>query len=106
MTVESAADLAAMFDEDDFGLSATYTPAGGVDVEVTVIRAIATDDAGLGELGLLSTVPRALLRVAELAAAPAPGDVLKIGATTYRVRAARRDELGAVWALELTEAAS
>ncbi len=102
MAVEQAADLAAFFDTGEWGEAATYTPAAGGPVAVTVIFAKAHEFADLAESGINAPAHRALVRASEVAS-PAPGDSLAIGAQTFTITQADQGELGSVWTLWLAE---
>jgi len=84
VAVESAADLAEFFAEDEHATSATYTPSGGSAVAVTVIYQTGRESEDT-QAGLVTrTYRRALLRESEVAV-PATGDALAIGASSYTV---------------------
>lgn len=84
-----------------FGQAATYTPAGGDAVAVTVIFSRPTEDGGFGEAGFRGRVASAELRLAEVAS-PAKGDTLEVDGTVYVVAAAPEiDSLGLVARLAL-----
>lgn len=95
MGVEDAADLAAMFDDDDFGVTAEYTAAGaGIAVE---IKGIFDDDynAALAPVEALvaTSTPQIMCRTSDVPDA-AGGDSITIGATTFDVVEVRPDGTG------------
>lgn len=80
MPVESAADLASFFDEDEFALAAEWWLAGGVvgwPVSVVLDRPDELVDLAGGP-GLSLPHPRARVRVSELPAGYAKGDTLVV----------------------------
>lgn len=100
--IETAADLAAMFDTDAFAVSASYTPAGGSAVSVSALLDAPDETLAIGRVGV--NLPRrvVLVRVAELPAA-ARGDVLAIEGETLTVRSAKLDPTGKLWTLECSD---
>ena len=94
MTVETDADRAAFVDVDDFGVAATYTPAGGT---ALVIHGIfdAEYNAALGDIQALVATdqPQFLCRTSDVAAAR-HGDALAIGGASYVVVEVRPDGTG------------
>ena len=102
MSVETAADRAALFDTDEWGEAATFTPDGGSPASVTVILSKASAEADLGEVGVNAPAHSALVRASDVAS-PAPGDALVVGAQTFVVDRADQDEIGAMWTLWLSE---
>ena len=101
MPVESDADLASFFNTDEFAVSATYTPADGVAVAVTVIDSRPKRDGDTGIVGIQATAHQALIRAAELGETPARGDQLDIADECFTVRKATPDETRRVFTLEL-----
>lgn len=106
MPVEDAADRAVFFDGDDFGIAATYTPAVGAGVAVTVLSWTPDTHGVLQTIGIrLTAAAQAAARVVLLRrdeiAAPARGDVLTIGTDDYPVREAILLDDGQVWQLAL-----
>ena len=101
MAVESAADRAVFLGADEFGNAATFTPAGGAAVSLAVLFDRPHELAELGEVGMLATAYRAMLRDDDLAAEPVAGDQLVIGAQTFLVGRAGQDISGAFWTLDL-----
>lgn len=85
MPVESASDLAAFFNADEFGQAASYTPPGGGGATACTVLIDAADrevDMAQGR-GLLEA--RVLdVRAAEIAA-PAKGGTFTVGAQTLTV---------------------
>lgn len=101
MAVETAGDLAAMFATDDFAESASYTPAaGGGAVSVPVILSAPDETLALSGPGIRAPRRRLLVRKADVAAA-GKGDVVVVGGETLTAQAARLDETGLVWRVEL-----
>jgi len=105
VAVETADDLAAFFDVDEWGETATYTPAGGQPATVTIVRARAHALAELGAVGVNLPDETAYARASEIAS-PAPGDTLAIGNESYRIERADQDALAAVWTLHLARTGS
>lgn len=84
-----------------FGQPATYTPAGGDPIVVTVIVSRPTETVGFGEAGFRGPAIVADLRAAEVAS-PGRGDALTISGTDYTVFAhPSADPEGLVHRLEL-----
>lgn len=103
MNVEDAEDLAGFFDTDEFGESATYTPQGGMPVEVTVIVLRPRETAPLGQVGARGPKRLALLRKSEVSN-PKRDDQLTVAGETLTLRAKPTlDDTGAVWRLDLSE---
>lgn len=88
MAVESAGDLAAMFDTADFAIAATYTPSGGAPAAVSILWDNPTETLDLGALGVAAPRTRALIRASE-ATGTVKGGTLQVGATVYTIRAVR-----------------
>ena len=103
--VESAADLAGMFNTGDFAVAGTYTPVAGGPVTVAVILDTPDDAAGgLGTIGAQAGQVTARIRTAQLPGGTAGrGDALVIGAATYTVASAQIDLTGAMWRLVLAD---
>lgn len=99
MALDLTAGLSTMFDE--VGVAATFTPAGGAGVSVTVIRDVPVETLEFSAgPGVNAGRNRLLLRASEVAA-PARDDTVTIGATTLKVAAPPLlDPSGAVWTLE------
>lgn len=93
MAVESAADRAVFVDADDFGTTATYTPAGGVAATIEGLFDEPPGElfGGGDEAGLASAVPMFTCRAGDVPAAAEggedSGDVLTL---TDRQSVARR----------------
>lgn len=82
MTVESAADVAAMFDADEFAVTAIYTPSGCSPISITLIVDKSVDLVTLGESDVSDR--RTVLTVQNVdVSAPARGDTWTVGATVY-----------------------
>lgn len=121
MTVESAADLAGMFDPGEFGAAGTYTPPGGDPVAVDVLlwrpdevdwQPLSSQLASLVSPGVrLSPAELAGARLAELradqVAQPVKGAVLVADGRTWAVREVLSlDGSGRVWRLALGRGAA
>jgi len=94
MAVETAADRAIFLNTDDFGVAASYTPAGG---SATTVNGIFDNeyfetDAG-GEVAFALQQPMFHCRTADVASA-AEGDAITISGTDYIVRNVRPDGTG------------
>lgn len=106
MTIEDSDDRAVFFDADDFALAATYTPASGPAVAVTVLD-WKPDMAGpLGTPGFaLSPAAADAARLVWLrrdeVAAPARGATLTIDGAAYPVRDVITSQDGQIWQLAL-----
>lgn len=96
MAVESASDRAAML--ADFGVSITYTLAGGgVSTIVGIYDSPADDFSGFPNApGMIRQAPRFACRAADLPGAAAQGDSVAVAgvATAYRVTEILRDGTG------------
>jgi len=94
MAVETADDRAIFLNTDDFGVAASYTPAGG---SATTVNGIFDNeyfetDAG-GEVAFALQQPMFHCRTADVASA-AEGDAITISGTDYIVRNVRPDGTG------------
>lgn len=96
MTIETAADRALFLSADDFGVEATYTPAGGG--ASSTVAGIFDDEYIDAEVGgpvpVSGTSPRFVCRTADLTSGGSFGDSLVIGGSTYLVRVIRPDGTG------------
>lgn len=92
MPVETADDRALLL--ADFGVSATFTPAGGTGAAVTGIvdNDYEAVDAG-GSVSFAVTRPRFVCRTADISGA-AEGDALAIDGVTYTIRVVMPDGTG------------
>lgn len=83
-----------MLDEDEFGVSATYTPALGSPTSVVGIfdNSYQAVDIGSGAQ-IASEEPRFLCRTADVSSA-AEGDTLVADGTTYTIRVVMSDGTG------------
>lgn len=85
MAVESAEDLAAFFDPDEFAQAATYTPSGGsaVDCDVLINRA----DRDLGGAFDTRTITEGITISARKAqiVAPEEGGIFAVGAESFKI---------------------
>lgn len=89
MSAESEADRAAFLDEDEFGGTATVTPAGGVAREISAILTRRTDillDTSYPE-------PRLIARTSDVSDL-ADGDPIVVAGTTYTARTFEPDGTG------------
>lgn len=70
-----------------FGQPVTYTPSGGSPITINGVFDAAHSEVGMGSHvpGVSSVSPRLGIRLADLPAKPKKGDLVAIGATTYRV---------------------
>lgn len=100
MAVESAADRAIFVATDDFGSTATYTPAGGAPVSLSIILDQPHSLGDLGALGALQIGWVATARADDMAS-PMKGDSLVVGARTFVIQRAEQDISGAFWTLGL-----
>ena len=93
MAVESDADRLAFLDPDDFGVAAIYT-RGGVSTTVNGIFAAPDVAETLGAVEFSGIAPLFLMRAVDLPNGGAQGDLIAIGAVTYRVKNLRPDGTG------------
>lgn len=106
MPVETAADLAAFFDADEFAAAAVYTPPGGGAAQtVTGLFDLKAPFAPIGE-GANAVIRERRFIVPKSAFAPAPAKngTLVIDGVPYRVRAVadwEDDPGGTIYALPL-----
>ena len=75
---------------DRLGESATYTPAGGAAVAITVLPSQPDLLQTLGETRISSTSTEFVIRTAEVAT-PAVGDTIIHGGITYTIKDVRRE---------------
>lgn len=103
MTVESAADLAGMFDPADFAVTATYTPRAsrglGAPVTVNVILSAMFDATGFP--GRVTSGRSCSIAAASLPYPPMRQDSVSVGAESYTVASAEADVELAVYNLVL-----
>jgi|DEB0MinimDraft_3_1074331.scaffolds.fasta_scaffold50375_3 hypothetical protein len=94
MAVETADDRAYMLNIDDWGVAATYTPAGGSPSTVNGIfdNDIVEVDAG-GGVPMAVRQPRFVCREADISSA-ADGDAITISAVNYTIRVVDHDGTG------------
>lgn len=94
MAVETADDRAIFVSVDDFGISATYTPAGGSAVTISGIfdEDFIEVDAG-GGVGVAMQQPRFLCRTADVSAAR-DGDTMLVQGYNYNIRIVQDDGTG------------
>lgn len=84
-----------------FGQTVTYTPSSGAPVTLTAVLSRPDKEIDVGISGLHVPSWRADVRVAELPAGAAKGDVLDIDGQSFRVRQITRDALRIVAILDL-----
>ncbi len=94
MAVESADDRAIFFSADDFGVTASYTPAGGAASSVKGIfdNEYFETDAG-GEVAIALQQPMFHCRTADVSGV-AEGDAIVINTVNYTIRNVRPDGTG------------
>jgi hypothetical protein len=94
MAVETANDLAVFLSINDFGIAATYTPAGGSAATVNGIfdNDIVEVDAG-GSIAMAVRQPRFLCRTQDVSSA-ADGDAITINSASYTIRMVDHDGTG------------
>lgn len=98
---DDAADRAAAAGFRTFGDAATYTPPAGDPVAVKVVRRQPSAEVAFGGAGFQGVAWEADLRASEVAA-PAVGATLTIGAESFTVAAApRQDATGRIFTLPL-----
>jgi hypothetical protein len=97
MAIESAADLAAMFDVDAFAEAATYRPLREAPFACVVIVDRGDGAQALGAIEVRRADATLHIRVAEVAR-PRPGDAVAIGAEVFIIQGEPlRDLAGAIW---------
>ena len=102
MPVESDADLASLFNLDEFAVAGNVTPAsGGGPYPCAVVW-----DRGDGEVrllgsGVIAELNRAYVHVADLDVAIATGDTVAIEGTSYKVRKSEADATRGVYTVEM-----
>jgi hypothetical protein len=94
MAVESAADLAAFFDADEFAVTATWHPSDFSDSQSALVILDSPDEDILGGMGQ-STEYRIQYAAGQLAGLKR-GEELVIGAYSYDVREVRAIDDGQV----------
>lgn len=106
MAVETAADLAAFFDTDEFAVAGTYYPQSGPSAPVTVILDQGEETISLSTGGTTGRRRIALVRASELPTnAPRDGDTLEVGGEVMLVKKGEADESGSVVTLSLASQA-
>lgn len=96
MAVESAADRLAFLDTDEFGVEATYTPAGGgasSTVKGIFDNTFIEADAE-AEVNVQASVPVFTCRTADLTSGGVFNDQLVISGVTYKAKIIRPDGTG------------
>ncbi len=99
MAVEDDETLATFFDVDDFAVAATFTPASGPPVGVTVVLDEPQEIHGLGLAGVAQANRRVILRSGEVA--DPTGGSITISGTTFRVVEPEKDITGKIWTFGL-----
>lgn len=100
--------MQAFSDMDDagfatFGEPATFMPAAGSPVAVTVVVNRGVTRGGPGDLGSRTGQTTARLRRSDVAL-PKEKDKIEIAGTTYELKVPELDELGILWMLDLRKA--
>jgi hypothetical protein len=94
MGIESDDDLLFFLEVSDFAVTATYTPAGGDEVEVVGIFDAPRASRNASDLlGVVSPAPQFMCRTSDVAGAE-DGDEITIQSTDYLVRVVLTDGLG------------
>lgn len=104
MPVESAADLAGMFDPADHAEAVTFRlAAGGASITVNAIFDTPVDDiGGVGGIGARSRAIAAMALLSSFGAQrPRRGDFITRGGELLRIEAAELDSTGAIITLTL-----
>lgn len=84
--LETAADRASFFDEDEHGTAVTYTPDGGAPVAITILFDRLTDSINAGVAGIVAPTAVARVNIDDLAAAPDQDDQIAVpGVGTFIV---------------------
>jgi hypothetical protein len=97
MSAEESADLAGMFDVDDFAVSAIWRAGGvGAPLAVPVIRDAPNRVADAFGTPILQATNELRVRVESLPALAA-GDTFTIGTEILTVQHAEREATGALW---------
>ena len=91
MTVELAADRLALL--ADFGVSASFTPSGGVASTITVIFDNDFEAVEGGSVQFATTEPQVMCRTADVSGA-AQGDAMVISSVNYTVQVVMDDGTG------------
>jgi hypothetical protein len=91
----------ALFNDVNMSLAGTYTPAGGSDIAVRVIKASPKQEQWGAFQTHASVTPYVYdVRVSEVAV-PKNGDVLVVDGMTFIVRSAEKDSEQLAWRLNL-----
>ena len=104
MAVESAADRAALFSEDDFAEAALYTPpGGGVAVACSIVYDRGRGQAALTERGIEARgAERGAMVNADEVPVVKKGGTFAVGVETLKVAGVPKlDETGRIWTVEL-----
>lgn len=86
MAVESAADRAAFFDPDEFGVAATWNHGGTVVTVNGILLTGSTQMPGLGPVDKADDSASFVCATSTLPNQAGQGDTLSIGGVEYRVR--------------------
>jgi voltage-gated potassium channel Kch len=94
VAIETADDLAAFFEIDDFGDAATYTPLAGAAVAVSgIFDAPQASRTITDMMDITAPQPQFVCRTSDMPNA-AEGDTLIVRSATYTVRAVMTDGTG------------
>lgn len=102
MTVETAEDLANMFNTDEFAEDATYTPLVGDPVVVQVVVSRGRQFVNVGFSGVTATKRTALVTKAQIAD-PQRGETLTTYTETLEIQTSNLDEQGVLWQLGMND---
>ena len=96
MAWDSIADLATVACRDLYGSTATYTPisTGVAETLVAVLDRLPESVPVPGDDALSTQLPRLDVRLADLTVAPARGDTVAVGGSTWEVHDVRLDGRG------------
>ncbi len=97
MVIESAADRAVFLSTDDFGISATYTPASGSAVSLSGLFDSGYEEVDLPgaiDVSLALSRSRLVVRTADLPSGAADGDEVTVSGTDYTVKIVAGDGEG------------
>ena len=94
MSVESADDLAAFFNPDDFGEAASWTPQGGSAASVNCIVNRETEHGYAGDMPVKNTVTTLRLADASLPSGADEGDAVTVRSLDFTVRSIEPDGTG------------
>ena len=103
MSVETPEDLAAMFDEDDFAVSANITDGDEFDIDIKVIFDNSTEGVGLYESTNVEAAAPSFVAITSEIAGVKRGMVATIASKAYKVERVRKVDDGATSRVELSE---